>query len=57
LPVNQALPKVSSNQHHHHIFGLACLEKCQRLEQLIERAESSRKGDQGLEPSSLRPEY
>jgi len=48
LPIDQLLPKVLPNQHDHHIFGLACLEKCQRLEQLIERAESSGKGNQRL---------
>ena len=48
LPVDQSLPKVPSNQYDHHVFGLACLEKRQRFEQLIESAESSGKGDQAL---------
>jgi len=46
LPVDQTLPKIPSDQHDHDVFGLACLEKRQRLEQLIERAESSGKSDQ-----------
>lgn len=46
LPIDQALPKVTPNQHDQHMFCLPCLEQCQRLEQLVERAESSRESDQ-----------
>jgi hypothetical protein len=48
VQVQQALPVVAAEQHDGHRLGLLALHQRDHLEQLVQRAEATREGHQGL---------